>query len=399
MSISNFEYKKMSVTCLGPVHITDEVGTVYSYQYLYDAGSRRVYFLNERLWVKFLYKHNLLAEFEELIKTRLRAGTLCEWVQEKGFKIEALGDAVTDYADVEVAQEILAANKMRLTEIVRTVHNVEGQPYIPGSSIKGALRTGLLFSLLLQEDRLRNAAWAEVSRIINDNRLRDKNSAFARLAQKLEIVLLHRLKIPKNEYSAELMPQASMNCSIMKGLSVSDSYSSGKTIPVIVQKREAVYIVKTGQVKTKNLTLFRECLPPGAHQHFSITLDKAVFGGIGITSAAELYWFAGLVNGTLTDVTKNSSACAKLMNDITVNNNLLDRITYKTDDDGNLTNEVANGGNFISWTPIGAANNGYQGTFDGNGKTISGLFFNDSQKSHVGLFDNIYGNNSECRCR
>lgn len=68
------------------------------------------------------------------------------------------------------------------------------------------------------------------------------------------------------------------------------------------------------------------------------------------------------------------------MNDITVNNNLLDRITYKTDDDGNLTNEVANGGNFISWTPIGAANNGYQGTFDGNGKTISGLFFNDSQK-------------------
>lgn len=109
-----------------------------------------------------------------------------------------------------------------------------------------------------------------------------------------------------------------------------------------------------------------------------------------ITSAAELYWFAGLVNGTLTDVTKNSSACAKLMNDITVNNNLLDRITYKTDDYGNLTNEVANGGNFISWTPIGAANNGYQGTFDGNGKTISGLFFNDSQKSHVGLFDNIY---------
>lgn len=288
MSISNFEYKKMSVTCLGPVHITDEVGTVYSYQCLYDAGSRRVYFLNERLWVKFLYKHDLLAEFEELIKTRLRAGTLCEWVQEKGFKIEDLGDAVTDYAGVEVAPEILAANKMRLTEIVRTVHNVEGQPYIPGSSIKGALRTGLLFSLLLQEDKLRNAAWAEVSRIINDNRLRDKNSAFARLAQKLEIVLLHRLKIPKNEYSAELMPQASMNCSIMKGLSVSDSYSSGKTIPVIVQKREAVYIVKTGQVKTKNLTLFRECLPPGAHQHFSITLDKAVFGGIGITSAAEL---------------------------------------------------------------------------------------------------------------
>lgn len=118
--------------------------------------------------------------------------------------------------------------------------------------------------------------------------------------------------------------------------------------------------------------------------------DGSVENPYQITSAAELYWFAGLVNGTLTDGTQNNSACAKLMNDITVNDNLLKNITYKKDESGNLTNEVANGGNFISWTPIGAANNGYQGTFDGNGKTISGLFFNDSQKSHVGLFDNIY---------
>lgn len=118
--------------------------------------------------------------------------------------------------------------------------------------------------------------------------------------------------------------------------------------------------------------------------------DGSVENPYQITSAAELYWFAGLVNGTLTDGTQNNSACAKLMNDITVNDNLLKNITYKKDESGNPTNEVTNGGNFISWTPIGAANNGYQGTFDGNGKTISGLFFNDSQKSHVGLFDNIY---------
>ena len=108
-----------------------------------------------------------------------------------------------------------------------------------------------------------------------------------------------------------------------------------------------------------------------------------------ITSAAELYWFAGLVNGTLTDGTQNNSACAKLMNDITVNDNLLKNITYKKDESGNPTNEVTNGENFISWTPIGANGSAYQGTFDGNGQTISGLFFNDSTKDYVGLFANI----------
>lgn len=288
MSISNFEYKKMSVTCLGPVHITDETGTVYSYQYLYDAANRRVYFLNERMWVKFLFEHDLLGEFEELIKTKLRAGTLCEWIQQKGFALADLGEAVTDYAKVEVAPEILAANKTRMTEIVRTVHDVEGHPYIPGSSLKGALRTGLLFSLLLQEDKLRAEAWDELCRVLGDSRIRDKSGALGSTAQKLEVALLHRLKIPKNEYGNELLPQSNMNCSIMKGLMVSDSYSGGVTVPVIVQKREAVFMTKTGDIKTKNLNFFRECLPQGAHQHFSITLDKAVFGGLKIGSVAEL---------------------------------------------------------------------------------------------------------------
>lgn len=288
MSISNFEYKKMSVSCLSPVHITDETGTVYSYQYLFDAAGRRVYFLNERLWVKFLFEHNLLAEFETLIKTKMRAGTLYEWISGKGFGIGDLNGAVTDYAQVEVAPEVIAANKNRLTEIVRTVHSVGGQPYIPGSSIKGALRTGLLFSLLLQEDRLRSQAWAEVVRLLNDKNTRNKNAALSRLAQKLEVVLLHRLKIPKNDSGTELLPQSNMNCSIMKGLSVSDSYSEGHIIPVIVQKREAVFINKTGEVKTKNLNVYRECLPQGTHQHFSITLDKAVFGSVNAASVGDL---------------------------------------------------------------------------------------------------------------
>ena len=43
-----------------------------------------------------------------------------------------------------------------------------------------------------------------------------------------------------------------------------------------------------------------------------------------ISSADELYWFAELVNGSLTDGTpQNTAACAKLTADITVNRNLL----------------------------------------------------------------------------
>ncbi len=118
-----------------------------------------------------------------------------------------------------------------------------------------------------------------------------------------------------------------------------------------------------------------------------------------IGNAGQLYWFAGLVNGTLTDGTaQNLGANAVLTKNITVNEDLLASI--KTDDDGNVTN----GTSFRIWLPMGKinANNGqqmvYAGIFDGKGHSINGLYANlydapveDSEyafnkKSFAGLF-------------
>ena len=114
-----------------------------------------------------------------------------------------------------------------------------------------------------------------------------------------------------------------------------------------------------------------------------------------IGNAGQLYWFAGLVNGTLTDGTaQNLKANAVLTADITVNEDLLASIN--TDDDGKVTN----GTSFRIWLPMGKinANNGqqmlYAGIFDGKGHSISGVYAN--------LYDapvedpkNIY-NNKDC---
>ena len=89
-----------------------------------------------------------------------------------------------------------------------------------------------------------------------------------------------------------------------------------------------------------------------------------------ITTASELYWFAGLVNGTLSGVTKNNSANAILMNNITVNENVFV--------DGALTTDISN---LVVWTAIGksfSSTSQFKGHFDGNNKTISGLYVNDT---------------------
>ena len=102
-----------------------------------------------------------------------------------------------------------------------------------------------------------------------------------------------------------------------------------------------------------------------------------------ISNAGQLYWFAGLVNGTLDGVEQNTSANAILTANITANENLLDSLQY--DAEGN----VSNGSDFITWTPIADCMEGhttqYSGTFDGNNKTVSGLYLNGNS-ARIGLF-------------
>lgn len=100
-----------------------------------------------------------------------------------------------------------------------------------------------------------------------------------------------------------------------------------------------------------------------------------------ISTAAELYWFAGLVNGTLENVKQDASANAILMNNITVNKGVLDA-------NKNLVSES----DFIEWTPVGNDIYAYTGTFDGKGYTVSGLYFNNPNSSFVGLFGFIGAN-------
>ncbi len=81
-----------------------------------------------------------------------------------------------------------------------------------------------------------------------------------------------------------------------------------------------------------------------------------------ISNAGQLYWFADYVNNV------NNNVNGKLVSNIIVNTTLDE--------------------NARPWTPIGLFNSyrSYCGDFDGNGYTISGLYFKDAEASGVGLF-------------
>ena len=123
------------------------------------------------------------------------------------------------------------------------------------------------------------------------------------------------------------------------------------------------------------------CACNEVYQPAELTTDKYDMDGDGskdavyeISNAGQLYWFAGLVNGTLSGVEQNTSANAVLTADIVVNKNVLKP-------DGTL-----NEGTFKEWTPIATSASPYTGIFEGQNHTISGLYFKQEKTSEVGFF-------------
>ena len=78
---------------------------------------------------------------------------------------------------------------------------------------------------------------------------------------------------------------------------------------------------------------------------------------------------------------KNLSANAILTANIIVNTGVLD-----------ANKNLVSKSDLTEWKPIGARWSSYTGTFDGQGYTISGLYFNNPTSSYVGLFGSIGAN-------
>ena len=96
-----------------------------------------------------------------------------------------------------------------------------------------------------------------------------------------------------------------------------------------------------------------------------------------ISNAGHLYWFADQVNNGETKIN------AELINDVVINDDLLS-VNTKLEDD-----YILNEGELKTWLPIGRYNSPntveYQGIFNGNNYSISGIYIDDSSLQTAGF--------------
>lgn len=252
---------------VGPVHIgTGE--KAFKSNYIFDSKEHVIYMLDIDKMIQEVVVRGKTDEFEKGIINNQFANknslskffsSICGLTKEE---VEALflyhcdaGEALDD--------------KHNLRDIQSFIRRGDGRAYIPGSSLKGALRTVLLFHIMRNSGKLRPGK---------------------RFEEKIpEADLMNTLTLKKDRMGRPQTRDA-VN-SIMRGISVSDSEPVANRSLTLCNKIDVH--AEGDQRDESRPNVCRECIRPGTEVHFAVTIDESVmrYASFQLEKPEDLYGY------------------------------------------------------------------------------------------------------------
>lgn len=149
-------------------------------------------------------------------------------------------------------------SKLSVMEFIRDAY---GMPYVPGSSLKGMLRTILLAYDMNNNERKYQEVRSEIKRGLGG---RQNRNAYKREAKAMEDVCFHILERPKTRMTDAVND-------IMSGVVIGDSEPLTNDDLVLCRRIE---LAPDGT--EKKLNVLRETLKPGTVIKFQMTIDSSI---------------------------------------------------------------------------------------------------------------------------
>lgn len=300
---------RMKITALGPIHVGDGK-KLKKIEYIYDKQNNRVFVLDATKTYSYLEQEGKLGRFQEYILS-----------PEKGHKDEDNSKDIFSFLLKEnISKEIWESWKSydyviteredtSLKEIHSFVKDANGRPYVPGSSIKGMIRTALLAYLLGNKIEGSDEEGMFLYRKIDKQQIqytlsKAKKESIAvgkrdlrKESVELEALVFHQLEL-RNGIRME--NQRNAVCSILRGLLVRDSQPLSLKDLDLAQKvdlfsensrRRDSSISRYNNEETNSISMFREVLRPGTEIYFDLILDSKVFPYSLDTILAALDYF------------------------------------------------------------------------------------------------------------
>ena len=309
--MSNIVKYKMKLEVLTPLHIggADYKSKLDKKEYVFDKDKRTLTLIDTEKFVGFLVKKNLFDKYISYIENSVNAKVM---IQNRNInllnflKANNIDKDIKEYrkkAPIKVDMNIENMNDIKLM-----LRNIEGKPYIPGTSIKGALVSFLLVNYIINHrdefSKAKREILSECKKANDDRSIKILKNKIREIVNEIEKSIIY-------DNNKELEKSKRF------GLSVSDTYNYSNTrihfYRDIDEKRDT-----SKEEKEQDMPTYREYIMANSLFDFDITLDidlieKSKFKIKNISDLTEALENTSnyLINKILKD--KNSSQTENLI--------------------------------------------------------------------------------------
>ena len=265
--MSNIIRNKMKLEVLTPLHIggADYKSKLDKKEYIFDKDKKTLTLIDNEKFIAFLIKKNLFEKYIAYIENNVNAKVMVQNRNINLLNFLKANNIDKDIQDFRKKAPIkLDMNIENMNDIKLMLRDVQGKPYIPGTSIKGALINLLLVDYIIKNrekfSKEKRIILSECKKINDDRSIRGLKNDIKKIVNQIEKSIIYS-------------DNKTLEKSKKFGISVSDSYSYSNTRTNFYQDIDEKRTNKPGEDKSRPMPVAREYIISNSIFDFDITLD------------------------------------------------------------------------------------------------------------------------------
>lgn len=245
--------QEITLKILTPTYIGGSVeDNLNKNQYIFNAKAKQVIVIDEKKLANFLRKRNLTQSYINFINQNSKKSEpdhFNVWFKQENLTSEDLKKFIKHILSSE------NVDTQKINDIHSFIKNIYGEPYLPGSSLKGAIRTAIACHTILNKPKS-----------FKDDRVRLRTLCGQ---DRVDLRAIKRLAGDMEKRIFSFSPGEKVLIKSTAGLSVGDSNPLKVNDLCLVKKEDISY----GSEESHTISVFRECLKPKSKTQFKLTLD------------------------------------------------------------------------------------------------------------------------------
>jgi|GEM_PF-752321 len=269
----NIKNYRLALETIGNIHVGngEKISPV---EHVFDSANQRYGLLDASKWLRLLSEKKLTDEYFSIMESGKSVSNF-DWMIKKGLSPweHDIFQYTLDNIKVRISS---STDTKKLNDVAGLNKTVFGNPYIPGSSIKGMLRTALMSCFIYKSRDKFQLEFNELQGAILSDRINKRS--ISDIIKKIEIKVFGKIESHPDKRITNQVAD------LMRGIIISDTDPADIRSISIKQKLDFGTNTKKDP---KSLPIWREVIKPGISLQFDTGIDYTLIGSKLIFKSVE----------------------------------------------------------------------------------------------------------------